>query len=191
MKTYLNIKTEIKPVIEPGHILISQGFWRDPIYNRTVVLVMDNDDFGATGIILNKLSNVKVNEVFPDMPLEDNLFYGGPFDSNLIGFIHDYSQLPEAIPIGNGLFWCGDMDALNDGLHDHIIDKRRVKFFAGFVEWVPGELSMEIDEKKWWVDQMTIDELFTADSQTLWAYNLIKGGNTYGVLYEIEDPSLN
>lgn len=191
MKTHLNIKLKQQPVIEPGHILIAQGFWNDAIYNRTVILIIDNDEFGTTGIILNKASNVKMAEVFPDLRLEGILQYGGPFHSNLIGFVHDYFTLPDAIFIGNGLYWCGDMDILKDGIENKIIDAKRIKFFAGFVEWTDGELLKEIEQKKWWVEKMTRDELFTTECQVLWAYNLVKVGNSYGVLYELEDPCLN
>src|SRR4051812_45361366 len=97
MKTHSNIKIGKQPVIEPGHILISQGFWNDAIYNRSVILVLDNDEFGTTGIILNKVSNATMQEVFPDLKLKGNLHYGGPFHSNLVGFIHDHYTLPEAV----------------------------------------------------------------------------------------------
>lgn len=191
MKAYSNIRIQKPPEVAPGDILISQGFWNDAVYSRTVVLILDHDLTGTTGIIINKASDVKIQEAFPDLDLEDYLFYGGPFDSNLIGFVHDCATLPNAILIANDLYWCGDMNELKRGLEAETIVNKRIKFFVGFVEWSPGELSQEIEEKKWWVDQLTRDDLFDVEFQSLWAHKLVHAGNVYGLLHEIDDPSLN
>ena len=45
--------------LEPkkGRLLVSEPFWPDPNFERTVVLLCEHNDEGSFGFILNKPSN--------------------------------------------------------------------------------------------------------------------------------------
>ena len=189
----MKIRSDKKQKIEitSANILIAQGFWQNDIFSRSVILVFDHDEHGSTGIILNKSSKLDVNAIYPDMNIHTPLYYGGPFGEDLIGFIHDYPFLEEAIPIGNGLYWCGDMEDVKQKIETHSIDGDRLKFFAGFVQWAPGQLYEEIKENKWWINTLNTNDILKIDFKTLWAYSLIKRGNSYGILHAVSDPVLN
>ena len=48
---------------EPGRLLISEPFLYDTFFKRTVVLLVENNEEGAVGFILNKPINLKLNEL--------------------------------------------------------------------------------------------------------------------------------
>jgi putative transcriptional regulator len=187
MQSGKKIKTQSNCV----NILIAQSFWQDKIFSRSVILIFDHDEHGSTGIILNKSSQLDVNAIYPNLEIHTPLFYGGPFSEDLVGFIHDYPFVEDAIPIGNGLYWCGDMEDVKQKTEQHIIDADRLKFFSGFVQWAPGQLYKEIKENKWWINTLNINDILKIDFKKLWAYSLLKKGNAYGLLYAVADPVLN
>jgi len=121
-----------------------------------------------------------------DLPLH----YGGPFNTDMISFIHTDSTIKDAIPVGELLFG-GNYEFLTSMAQNSKLDLNRIRFYAGFVQWTAGQLQDELQEEKWWVSKMTADEYFTATTNDLWSYQLLRNGNMYGLLNEYPDPGTN
>ena len=70
------------PRLEVGDLLVATPALLDPNFERTVVLLLDIDDDGALGVVLNRPSTVAVAEILPDWSqltgTPDVLFRGGP-----------------------------------------------------------------------------------------------------------------
>jgi len=191
MKSRKFIKEKKSRTVDVGSILIAQPFWQDERYRRSVIIILNHDSAGSTGIILNRQTTISVKDALPAITRNLPLNYGGPFDTHTISFIHTNPEVPEAIYLGNELFWGGDFEYLREMIRNGQIDFRKIKFFAGFVEWNEGELESEISESKWWKSEITSQGLFTASAEELWSHELLTDGNMYGMLDELPDPSLN
>ncbi len=65
-----------------GRLLVASPQLLDPNFHRTVVLVLDHNDDGAFGVVLNRLLPVEVDAVLPGwqdvVSRPDGLFQGGP-----------------------------------------------------------------------------------------------------------------
>lgn len=192
MKVFQHIvKEQEVTCVKPGNVIISQAFWDDEDFNRSVILILQHNDRGTVGLILNRQSNVKVIDVLPDLDFNFDLFYGGSRGINKIGYLHDIEGLSHSIKISDGIYWGGNIYQLKHMITNEEIDPEHVKFFAGLVEWTPGELAEEIKNKQWWMDEFSIDELLYIENNALWAYKLINRENLYGLLFEVPDPCLN
>ena len=185
------IKTEKPQIVEVGSILVAQPFWQDEKYKRSVILLLNHDSIGSTGIILNKQTTLFVKEALPVITINPPLYYGGPFDTHTVSYIHNNPAIPEAVHIGNELYWGGNFEYLEEMIRNKQIDLRKIKFFAGFVEWSVGQLESEINEDKWWTSEFEAHELFTTSTEELWSHELLANGHIYGLLDEFPDPSLN
>ena len=53
--------------LAPGRLLVATPALLDPNFERTVVLLLDVDDDGALGVVLNRPSPVPVQEVLPGL----------------------------------------------------------------------------------------------------------------------------
>ncbi len=66
----------------PGMLLVAAPTLLDPNFVDTVVLLLDADDEGAIGVVLNRPTPVPVEEVLPDwgpvVAEPEVLFQGGP-----------------------------------------------------------------------------------------------------------------
>ena len=177
--------------IKAGDVIISQTHWDNEEFNRTVILMLQHDERGSVGIILNRQSNLKVGDVIPDLSFSHDLYYGGPCGINKIGFIHSIKNLSQSIRISGGIYWGGNVYQLQHLLANDLADPGELRFFAGLVEWAPGELADEITNKHWWTDDLIMEELLYIENSSLWAYKLINRENLYGLLHEVPDPCLN
>jgi putative transcriptional regulator len=177
--------------IKPGSVLIAQGFWNIDELKRSVVLVLEHNDQGTIGVLINKLSNLKVNEALPGFVVYDTLYYGGPVNTNNIVFLHQNKHIEDSVKIADDLFWGGNIYQVRNLLNNDELTSSDIKFYAGLIEWAPGELYNEVNNKYWWVDKFNFDDLTNIDANDLWSYKLIKKQNLYGLLNEIPDPSLS
>jgi putative transcriptional regulator len=177
--------------VEVGSVLLAQPFWQEQDYKRSVILILDHDKWGSTGIILNKLSNLNVQDILSDSNLYHPVYYGGPHKTDMITYVHNYNTLPETKKIGNGLYFGGEPESLISMIQQGKLNGGVIRFCAGHVEWGPGELESETSEGQWWVSDIKADELFNMPYERLWSYKLLSSGHLYGVLDECPDPNLN
>jgi putative transcriptional regulator len=184
-------KVKEQKEIRVGSVMISKPFWQDDTYKRSVILILEHDHNGSAGLIINKPSTLSIHDALPDLNILYPLYFGGPSEIKTVSYIHDNPDVPDAIHIGNNIYWGGDFDQVVNMITSHELDVRLIKFCAGFVHWTPGQLESEIQEEKWWVDEISTQELFTTPPDDLWAYKLISTGHIYGLLNNIPDPALN
>ncbi|CAN5456710.1 YqgE/AlgH family protein [soil metagenome] len=191
MKTTPRIHTRIKTEIRTGSILLAKPFWAEETYKRSVIMVISHNDEGSSGIILNKMSNLSVNDALPELDHHAPLYYGGPINKKTISYIHSNPNVPDAFYLGNDLFWGGNYDLLLELISAGNFNLTDCRFFAGFVQWNPAELEREVKDHKWWVSELSKQDLFHQTAEDLWGDKLVDDEHLYGLLDPYPDPSLN
>lgn len=186
-----NIKVKEGWMIDTGNILLAKPFWQEEEFRRSVILIIEHDERGTSGIILNKLSTLSVKDILPDTNLCHPVYYGGATDKHIVSFIHGIDTLPGKIQITEGLYIGGEVEKMKNLMHRNKIKNSYVRFLAGYVSWDAGQLEAEINEDKWWVGTIEAKEIFVYDVNKLWAYKLISSGHVYGVLHNYPDPVMN
>lgn len=192
----MNLRNIIPHFLEPqkGRLLISEPFITDLQFKRSVILIGDHNEEGSVGFILNKPMTLLSNEVVPDL-LNYNfpLFYGGPVEPNTLHFIHKVGALIEnAQPIGNGIYWGGDMDMVNDLLKRKVVTPDEFRFFVGYSGWASNQLQDEIEEKAWWVAEGNDEIVFDDDLENMWKRIVSSLGDDYAYMANSpEDPTWN
>jgi putative transcriptional regulator len=85
-----------------GSLLISAPFLRDYHFARSVVLVVEHNEEGTMGIVLNKSFStlMTLNELVPELaflpPIP--LYKGGPISRETIFYLHTLPFLKDALP---------------------------------------------------------------------------------------------
>lgn len=177
-----------------GSILVSEPFLLDSYFKRAVVLLSEHDEQGTLGFILNKPTDVSLNEAVDDFP-EFNvpLYFGGPVETDTLFYIHTVGELlPGAKPITEGIWWGGDYDKLKFLIDTRQIRPDQIRFYAGYSGWEPKQLDSELKEKAWLVSGANKKFTFFDNPKSLWSQVLRSMGNEYAILANFpEDPSLN
>ena len=80
--------------ISTGKLIIAEPFSLEPHFKRSVVLLCNHDAEGSFGYIINKMLDMKLNEVMADFPeFNAPLFYGGPVQTDSLHFLHNVGDL--------------------------------------------------------------------------------------------------
>jgi putative transcriptional regulator len=177
-----------------GQLLLDSGQLSGSFFQRTVVLVCQHDADGAFGLVLNRDSGNKIGEmVLAELPEQLNdysLFLGGPVQLSALSYLYTDTYLPEAsvlpdIELGHSL------ETLVE-LGESYSPNKKVKLFAGYAGWSPGQLEEEMKRKAWLTHPASVDLVFDTDPDDLWQYVLKQKGGMYRVLAQMpEDVSLN
>jgi putative transcriptional regulator len=192
-----NIFFKYNSNVEPtdGCILVSEPHLPDNNFERTVILLCKHDEEGSFGFVLNRKSNVSLEELMKDAEgIEVPVYIGGPVEQNTLHFVHKDETLADAELVNDSFYWGGDFDLLLRWLQDKIIDKDSVRFFMGYSGWGKGQLMDEIKENSWIVIEPKSNELiFTAGgSDDMWKKILEDMGGRYSMYSKYpEDPRLN
>jgi putative transcriptional regulator len=155
-------------------LLVATAELRDPNFDGTVVLLLEVNDEGALGVVLNRPSAVPVAEVLDawaehcDEP--EVLFQGGPVSADgamalarLAGDATD-SEGFRALHAFDGTVGLLDLDIPAEEFGADLVSLR---VFAGYAGWGAEQLREEIGEGSWHVVPALIEDAFREDSTTL------------------------
>src|ERR1051325_4615505 len=177
-----------------GQLLLDSGQLRGSFFQRTVVLVCQHDAEGAFGLVLNRATGSNVGDmIVADLPValkQCPLYLGGPVQPSALSFLPTGEFLPEASVLPN-LSLGHSLDTLIE-FGETSPAARKIKLFAGYAGWSPGQLEEEIKRKAWLVHPASLELVFDSKPEELWQTILSSKGWRYRLMSQMpEDPSLN
>jgi putative transcriptional regulator len=173
-----------------GSLLVAGPQLHDPNFRRTVVLIADHNEEGAMGVILNRPSGMEVADAAPDLEQfvepDTPIFAGGPVQPTSGVVLAEIAEADE--PIFEDVVLVPGLNELAD-----VIDGAgRVRVFAGYAGWGPGQLEDEMARDDWIVEAARSDDVFSDSPETLWERVLERKGGQFALVARMpEDPSLN
>ncbi len=175
-----------------GQLLLDSGQLAGSFFQRTVVLVCQHNAEGAFGLILNRATGSKVGDVIvadlPDALKESELFLGGPVQPAALSFLHSDNFIPEPNDLpklepgeSGGIVFPNlslghSLDELVE-IGESFSTAKKVKMFAGYAGWSPGQLEDELKRKSWITYPASLELVFETPPSDLWRKILkAKGG---------------
>ncbi len=176
-----------------GKILISTPDISGDIFSRSVVLIIDHNQNGAFGLILNKKSNKMSSRLLDIFGFEVDVYEGGPVENDKIFFISKSEKVTENYSeINHNFYLTEDVENVVSAMIDHKISVNDIKVFSGYSGWAVQQLESEILKKMWTVvDVYNLDYTMPND-QNLWK-NIMQnlGGEFLLWANAPEDVSMN
>lgn len=154
-----------EPPPAKGEFLVATEQVDGSIFEHTVILLLQYDDTGAAGLVVNRPTDVKAREIFTDdSPMrayDGTIYWGGPVRMDSLRALSNTGRPPEgAEKIVDSVYlvpFKGDPTEA-DGL----------RLFIGFAGWLPGQLDMELARGSWHVVPAAGDQVFAKDPAGLW-----------------------
>src|SRR5690242_13981026 len=135
-----------------GTLLVASSNLTEPSFMRAVVYLLEHDDDGTLGFIINRPLDIPLSELWSDCPPGLTgcriAAEGGPVERNKGLLLHTCLDLSGVQAMGLGLAVGGDIDALAKRYADGN-DDTGPRLFLGHSNWAPGQLTAEIDEGAW------------------------------------------
>lgn len=166
-----------------GKLLVAEPFMVEYPFSRSIVLLISHSGEGSMGIILNMPILHVLNSAVPELKDLDPipLYKGGPLGEDILFFIHSYGDLPQALPIKNGLYLNGDFEFVKQKLLEGKMSPDDFKFFLGYSGWGPNQLEMELNVDTWVVTEEPSEYVLNQNTETLWSDVLSNMGAKYKV----------
>jgi len=165
-----------------GQLLIAAPGLQDPNFWRTVVLVLNHDEDGALGLVLNRPSETVVGESVPQLDglldLDEQVHLGGPVQPNAVIVLAEFDDPDDA-----ALIAFERVGVLGTDPAEQTPAVVVARAFAGHAGWGPGQLDHE--------PALHVDA-FSTDPSELWPTVLSRKGGSYALIARMpDDPSLN
>jgi putative transcriptional regulator len=177
------------PTFLRGHLLLDGGSLQGSFFHRSVVLICQHDEEGAFGLVLNRPAAAKVGDALvadlPDSLKELSLFVGGPVQPGALSYLHSDDFLPGAKVLQN-LDYGHSLDDLSD-IGSSLSAGKKLRLFAGYAGWSPGQLEDEMKRKAWLTHPASIELVFDRDPASLWRNILLAKGGYYRMLASMPD----
>ncbi|HET6250776.1 MAG TPA: YqgE/AlgH family protein [Tepidisphaeraceae bacterium] len=182
-----------------GFLLISSPMLTEPTFHQSVVLIVQHNEQGALGLILNRPSETTIDMVWDQISeapclCDEPLHEGGPCPCDGTPMVlhgdPSLSQL-EVIP---GVYFSHEKESVEQ-LVGGDEDERPVKFFDGYAGWGAGQLEAELEAGAWLTVPGEPEHVFE-ETRDLW--NVLRRRITLRSAYPWlrpemipDDPSLN
>lgn len=187
------------PQMRAGQLLVATPALMDPNFDHTVVLLLECDDNGVLGVVLNRPSPVPVGDIlanWSDLAAHPGvLFQGGPIstDSALaVGSLPPMEGEPRE-PVGwRRLFDNTGIVDLDTPTELMALAVSGLRIFAGYAGWGSEQLTAEIEEGSWYLVPSLPSDVFTVDPEGLWMRVMRRQpGEMAWVSTRPFDPTLN
>lgn len=178
-----------------GKLLLASPQMADPNFHRTVVLIIEHNEEGAFGLVLNRTSDKSLKQVWErvtDEPCDSDqpLHVGGPVGGPLIA-VHQHDVFSD-LQLLPGVHLATEKQKLHQLVQQKELPYR---IYVGYAGWGSGQLESELDAGAWITTAATADYIFF-DADDLW--KKVSKDLTDSVIHAIfkpgqipDDPSLN
>jgi putative transcriptional regulator len=159
-------------------LLVAMPQLRDPNFRRTVVMVVQHDEEGTFGVVLNRVTEISVMGLCASLDLdwrgepEAPIGWGGPVQPQTGWVLFDappgYAS-QDVQRIGDGICFAGSLDVLREVA---VEPPEHMRVLVGYAGWGPGQLEMELAEGAWLVVPMSRDVVFDVHATVMWEHVL-------------------
>jgi putative transcriptional regulator len=166
-----------------GHLLVARPAMGDPNFDMSIVYMLEHNEDGALGVVVNRPTDTEVAEHLPDLtPMLSSpsvFFMGGPVSTEHIVGVGRVGGRIETI----------DLQGLIDG---EVASPDGLRLFAGYSGWGPGQLEGELDADAWLTVDAFDGDVFGPRPASLWRDVLRRqGGATARLALFPDSPMFN
>lgn len=159
-------------------LIIAMPDLLDPNFHRTVVLLIEKNEQGAFGVVINRAGESKMSELCSGLNVDwggDDVtvaLYGGPVGTQqgflLHGDVADDVSVTSR-EVSPGVRIASDMETFRTLCRRPPDDLRIVLGYAG---WAPEQLEHEMRSGAWLTTDVTADLVFHTPLETIWEKSL-------------------
>jgi putative transcriptional regulator len=136
----------------------------DPNFNRGVVFMLEHNDQGTMGLVINRPTELSMGEYGGDRVAA--VHQGGPVQMERAFILHDSEHRgPETEDVLGGVRLSYSLESLR-----LLVERppERWRVFLGYAGWGPNQLAEEISAGAWLVGPPSLDLLYETPPDLVW-----------------------
>jgi putative transcriptional regulator len=184
----------LTPDLAAPVLLVAMPQILDPLFHKSVILLVHHDEQGSFGLILNRRSRQRLAHLLDELELDwqgdgdARVYIGGPVQPELGTVL--FSQIEQSATDGSQEGLRGAIPvAAGQAITHHIDDLSRLagqppesmRLFLGYAGWGAGQLVAEISRNDWLTAPVR-KELLYCESDATWERTLATVGVEPGSL---------
>jgi len=153
-------------------LLVASPLLLDPNFLHTVVLIIEHNEEGALGVVLNRPIPITIAQVCAESGIiyrgdpQTTAFSGGPVEP-CKGIVLVRGEMPE--PADTVLDFTDFVSFRKDLLQSLAANpESKYRLFLGYSGWGAGQLEGELDQHAWFRISLEPEVLFQNDPTRLW-----------------------
>ncbi len=150
-----------------SQFLVASPHLPDSNFFRSIVLMLEHNDEGASGVVINRPSNNSISKIWDllgegGIETSDFVYVGGPVPGPLLA-LHTHEELGDS-RIMPDLFITSQKDRISQLVRQ---DKHAYRLFSSYAGWAADQLESELKAGGWLTTPARIDEVFS-DHNQIW-----------------------
>ena len=173
-----------KEPLSKGKFLVASRDMKDPRFAETVILLVEYGSNGATGLIVNQPTEVRLSSALPDVKgleyRKDIVYIGGPVNQGqMLMLIQSKGKPEESRHVFQDIYVSGSRKAL-EGMTGKTDTGSRFRVYAGYSGWAPQQLDRELGRGDWHLLEADVKTIFDKEPSQIWP-GLIRRGSAQWV----------
>ena len=160
------------------HFLIATEKMKDNRFEKTVIIMLESDNDGAWGLVVNKRLGIMPIALLIDPSLSTSkererlykinipIFWGGPVDAKEIFILHSTEYQSDTTRNYGNISVSQDYNILFDIAENKGPEKSLIIF--GYSGWGSGQLEGEMERDHWILSDIDLNLIFDEDLNTKW-----------------------
>ena len=160
------------------HFLVATEKMQDSRFNKTVIAMLENDENGAWGFVINKpLGTIPIASLIDSslntskdreklLKKKIQVFWGGPVDVEEIFILHSTEYRSETTRNYGNISVSKDYNILFDIAENKGPEKSLV--ILGYSGWGSGQLEGEMERDDWNLSDIDLNIIFDEESKIKW-----------------------
>ena len=161
-----------------NHFLIATEKMKDDRFEKTVIAMLESDEDGAWGLVINKpLGSLPIALLIDPLlstseererlyKINIPVFWGGPVETKKIFVLHSNEYQSDTTNKYGNISISHDYDILFDIVRKKGPEKSLV--ILGYSGWGSGQLEGEMERDHWILSEIDLDITFDKESTTKW-----------------------
>jgi putative transcriptional regulator len=157
-----------------GKLLVARSDAPDPVFGKTVILLVRYQRDGTLGVIINRPTDVPVSRALRGVKgsegRDEPVYAGGPVAiRTALALLHANVMPEEGVTHVHGkVYTLADGQSLEKILQSRA-GPTELRIFMGYSGWARGQLESEIESGFWHVLPPDADLAFDPEPETLWS----------------------
>ncbi len=160
------------------HFLIASEKMKDNRFEKTVIIMLESDNDGAWGLVVNKRLGTMPIALLIDPSLSTSeererlykinipIFWGGPVDAKEIFILHSTEYQSDTTRNYGNISVSQDYNILFDIAENKGPEKSLIIF--GYSGWGSGQLEGEMEKDHWILSDIDLNIIFNEESNVKW-----------------------
>lgn len=156
-----------------GKLLVSSRGLGDPAFAESVVLLVDYDQHGAVGLMINRRTQEPISHILRDVDTakrgSDLIYIGGPVELDAVFALLRAQKKPDAAALVLGeVYLVSAKSPLEKALATGSGDGD-VRVYLGYCGWDAGQLQNEVRLGGWWIFDASANVVFDSHPDSVWS----------------------